>query len=82
MVYLSQNMLENVNNQSINLFHFPEIHLQGCYHMDMEIVKNIIQIQAIWLKIMSNTIYKNKIQVVVFACNEYNLISVVKNCLI
>jgi len=29
---------------------------------------------------MKNTIYKNKIRVVVFACNEYNLIGVVKNC--
>jgi len=34
------------------------------------------------IKKMNNTIYKNKIQVVVFVYNEYNLISVIKNCLI
>ena len=31
---------------------------------------------------MNIILYKNEIQVVVFVCNEYNLISVVKNCLI
>jgi len=41
---------ENALNQSINLFRFPEIHLQGCYHMDMEIVKNIIQIPSNMIK--------------------------------
>ena len=37
-------------NQSINLFRFPEIYLQGCYHMDMEIVKNIIWIPSNMIK--------------------------------
>jgi len=29
-----------INDQSINLFRFPSIHLQGLNHKDIEIVKN------------------------------------------
>jgi len=48
--------------------------------MDMEIVKNIIQVQATWLEIMNSIIYKNILQMVIVVFNEYNLSSLVKNC--